>query len=219
MVVLPDIIQTFGPSILSSQAIKMNTVIDIAAIVAGIVEKARRQEQWMARLQNLKTCGDQVQAEFDRLTFYFDLTHKMRGINNFTSTDARWMINLAQKILTTLDDDLVILEKEIADLTLLHRRTGQKIVKEKFDMFYAIMVKELKYNVGCLQYAVDQVPDLEKIRREIRDHTGASKAQRQCCREEHFPVGGPAKAGPGLRNGRGAGRVTGRPSHKPDQKP
>ncbi|CAD6193911.1 unnamed protein product [Caenorhabditis auriculariae] len=26
---------------------------------------------------------------------------------------------------------------------------------------------------------------------------------------------GPAKAGPGLRNGRGAGRVTSRPSHKP----
>ncbi|CAD6199003.1 unnamed protein product [Caenorhabditis auriculariae] len=189
MVNLPDFIQIFGTSLFSSQAhvIKMNAVIDIAAIVAGIVEKARRQEQWMTRLQNLKTCGDQVQAEFDKLTFY----------------------SVAQKILTTLDDDLVVLEKEIADLTLLHRRTGQKIVKEvlkkahniryeclrlcealgrfqhncRFDMFYAIMVKELKYNVGCLQYAVGQVPDYEKIRREIRDHTGVLRLEASAAEE------------------------------------
>ncbi|CAD6189673.1 unnamed protein product [Caenorhabditis auriculariae] len=104
--------------------------IDIAAIVAGIVEKARLHEKWIARLRILKTCGDRVQADFDKLVFYFDLTHKMRGIPNFTSTDARWMIKLAQKIITTLDDDLAVLEKEIVDMDLLHRRTGQKLVRE-----------------------------------------------------------------------------------------
>ncbi|CAD6196536.1 unnamed protein product [Caenorhabditis auriculariae] len=173
----------------------MNAQIDIAAIVAKIVEKARLQEQWIARLQILKTCGDRVQADFDKLVFYFDLTHKMRGINNFTSTDAEWMINLAQKILTTLDDDLVILEKEIGDLDLLHRQTGQEMINEvlkmahkvryeclrlydalchfkhncKYEMIYALMVKELKGNVGSLQYAVSQVPEFEKIRRKIRE--------------------------------------------------
>ncbi|CAD6189671.1 unnamed protein product [Caenorhabditis auriculariae] len=142
--------------------------IDIAAIVAGIVEKARLHEKWIARLRILKTCGDRVQADFDKLVFYFDLTHKMRGIHNFTSTDARWMIKLAQKIITTLDDDLAVLEKEIVDMDLLHRRTGQKLVREKFDMIYALMMKELNYNVGCLKFAVSDVPDFEKIRREIR---------------------------------------------------
>ncbi|CAD6198701.1 unnamed protein product [Caenorhabditis auriculariae] len=66
----------------------MNAKMDFAAIVTKII---------------LKTCGDRVQADFDKLVFYFDLTHKMRG-NNFTSTDARYMINIAQKILTKLDD-------------------------------------------------------------------------------------------------------------------
>ncbi|CAD6196515.1 unnamed protein product [Caenorhabditis auriculariae] len=316
VIILSDFIQIFGSSRLSFQApvLKMNAVIDTAAIVTKIVEKARLHEQWVARLQSLKTCGDRVQAKFDKLVFYFNLTLKMRGIYNFTSTDARWMIKLAQNIqagrrpggsgegnrrpdppppknrpedrqrghfqhncmsfivakffeksrlqkekdlaeeqwiarlhllktcgeqiyddfgnlalyfnltykkgginsftstdgrliivnvgfffrswrrTSWLGDDLLVLEKEIVDLDLLHRRTGQKIVKEvlkkahniryeclrlcealghfqhncKFDMIYALMVKEIKYNVGCLQYAVGQVPDFEKLLREIR---------------------------------------------------
>ncbi|CAD6198703.1 unnamed protein product [Caenorhabditis auriculariae] len=113
----------------------MNAPIDIAAIVTKIVEKARLQEQWTARLQILKTCGDRVQADFDKFVFYFDLTHKMRG-NNFTSTDARYMIKIVQKILTTLDDDLAVVEKEIVDLALLHQRTGQQIVRENLSEPY-----------------------------------------------------------------------------------
>ncbi|CAD6196772.1 unnamed protein product [Caenorhabditis auriculariae] len=178
-----------------SPSTKMNAV-NIKSIVAKIVEKANIQkaekmvlEEWEARLQLLKTCSHEVQSELEKLAFYFDLTLKMRGIYNFTSTDASWMIKMAQKMLTMLEDELVVVEKEIIDLDCLYRKSGKPIALEvrkttyiirreilrfseallhfqhncKYEMIYALIVKELKSNLGRLQYAISKVPSFQEI--------------------------------------------------------
>ncbi|CAD6196797.1 unnamed protein product [Caenorhabditis auriculariae] len=174
----------------------MNT-FTIESIVANVVKKYNQQkaqklalDQWEARLQLLKTCNHEVQKAFENLEFYFELTLKMRGVYNFTTTDARHMIKLAQSMMTSLDDDLVVIEKQVADLG---RLSGHKIALEvlgiardmrheclrlyqallqfqhncKYDMIYALMAKELKCHVGCVDYAVSKVPDFTEIREKL----------------------------------------------------
>ncbi|CAD6196517.1 unnamed protein product [Caenorhabditis auriculariae] len=161
----------------------------MSSIVAKFFEKSRLQkekdlaeEQWIARLHLLKTCGDQIHDDFGNLALYFNLAHKKGGIDSFTSTDGRLMIKLAEKMVTSLDDDLVIVEQQIITLDLLQQKNSRELALEvlqiaQFIRFECVRLKkalrtfqqscELNDNVGRLQYAISQVPDFEQIRRRL----------------------------------------------------
>ncbi|CAD6196773.1 unnamed protein product [Caenorhabditis auriculariae] len=100
---------------------------------------------------------------------------------------------MAQNILTMLDDDMAVIETQMEDLDQLYRTTGLQIALEvqrkaqkiryeclrlnnalllfqhncRYDMIYALMAKELKSHVGCVEYAVSQIPDIEDLREKL----------------------------------------------------
>ncbi|CAD6196776.1 unnamed protein product [Caenorhabditis auriculariae] len=59
---------------------------------------------------------------------------------------------MAQKMLTTLDDELVVVEKEIMELDDLYRRTGQGVALTAQEKAFDIRQEILRLNEALLHF-------------------------------------------------------------------